>query len=80
MEIRYRQNVPVGQPLRVVGRAVKSRGRTATATGAIYGQDDALLAEADILLVDVPSDVVGSVDLAALGWQVYEESDEGIGK
>jgi acyl-coenzyme A thioesterase PaaI-like protein len=75
MEIRYRQNVPVGEPLRVVGRALKSKGRTATATGAIYGQDGALLAEADVLLVNVPSDVVGSVDLAALGWRVYDEND-----
>jgi len=80
MEIRYRQNVPVGKPLRVVGRAVKNRGRTATATGAIYDLDGALLAEADLLLVDVPSDVVGSVDLAALGWRVYEDNDEDVGK
>jgi uncharacterized protein (TIGR00369 family) len=80
LEIRYRQNVPVGQPLRVVGRAVKSKSRTATASGAIYDQDGALLAEADVLLVDLPSDVAGSVDLEALGWRVYEENDQGIGE
>ena len=78
MEIRYRQNVPVGQPLRVVGRALKSKGRMATAAGAIYDQDGALLAEADVLLVNVPTDVVGSVDLAALGWRVYGDNGEGI--
>jgi len=34
-----------------------------------------MLAEADALLVDVPSDVLESVDLDELGWQVYEEGE-----
>ena len=29
--------------------------------------------EAEALLVDMPSDVLQSTDLDALGWQVYEE-------
>jgi acyl-coenzyme A thioesterase PaaI-like protein len=73
LEVRYRKNVPVGQPLRIVGRAEKSKGRTATATAAIYDQYDAVLAEADALLVDVPLDILGGVDLSALGWKVYED-------
>jgi len=73
LQIRYRQNVPVGQPLRIVGRAQKSKGRTATATGTIYAQNGAVLAEADVLLIDVPADVRDGVDLQALGWRVYEE-------
>jgi len=72
LEVRYRKNVPVGQPLRIVGRAEKSKGRTATATAAIYDQDGAVLAEADALLVDVPTDVFSNVDLAELGWRVYD--------
>ena len=74
LEVRYRQNVPVGEPLRLVGRAARSKGRTATATGEIYGPEGILLAEADALLVNVPEDVVATVDLEALGWKVYEES------
>jgi uncharacterized protein (TIGR00369 family) len=77
LEIRYRQNVPIGQPLRIVGRAVKSKARTATANGTIYDQNSAILAEADVLLVNVPSDVVGSVDLEELGWRVYEDEEIG---
>jgi acyl-CoA thioesterase FadM len=73
LEVRYRQNVPVGQPLRIVGRATRSKGRTATAVGEIYGPGDVLLAEADALLVDVPEDVIKDADLEALGWKVYEE-------
>ncbi len=76
LEVRYRQNVPVGVPLRLVGRAGKSRSRVATATGELYGPDGALLAEAEALLVNVPDEVVGSVDLDALGWRVYEEAED----
>jgi acyl-coenzyme A thioesterase PaaI-like protein len=72
MEIRYRKNVPVGKPLRLVGRAGKNKGRTATAIGAIYDAEDELLAEAEVLLVDVPTKMLGRTDLEALGWKVYE--------
>jgi uncharacterized protein (TIGR00369 family) len=75
MEIRYRRNVPVGQPLRLVGKAGVSKRRTATATSAIYDQDGNLLAEADALLVNVPNDMVDGIDLEALGWKVYSDTD-----
>ena len=73
MDIRYRKNVPVGQPLKIVGRAVKSRGRTATAAATVLGPDGEILAEAELLLVDVPEGVVDSVDLQAIGWKVYDD-------
>ena len=73
MDIRYRKNVPVGQPLKIVGRAVKSRGRTATAAATVLGPDGEILAEAELLLVDVPEGVVDSVDLEAIGWKVYDD-------
>lgn len=72
LNVRYRKNIPVGQPLRLVGRAGQSRGRTAVSTGEIYGPDDCLLAEADALLIEVPTNIVDSVDLDALGWKIYE--------
>lgn len=73
LEIRYRQNVPVGRPLRLVGKAGKSKGRLATATAFIYDEEDRLLAEADALLIDVPEEMLGGTDLEALGWKVYPE-------
>jgi acyl-coenzyme A thioesterase PaaI-like protein len=73
LDIRYRKNVPVGQPLHLVGRAGKSRGRTATSHAMIYGPDGVLLAEADALLVDLPDESLERADLEALGWKVYEE-------
>ena len=76
MEVRYRQNVPVGQLLHLVGKVGKSRGRTASSTASIYNAKGELLAEADVLLVDVPDSTLASVDLEALGWKVYPEGDE----
>lgn len=73
LEVRYRQNVPVGQPLRLVGRVGKSKARTATATSAIYLQDGTLLAEAEVLLVDIPDLKFSNADLEAIGWKVYPE-------
>jgi acyl-coenzyme A thioesterase PaaI-like protein len=73
LELRYRRNVPVGQPLHLVGKALKSKGRTATASGQIFGPDGALLAEAEALLVDVPGEALDADILDALGWRVYPE-------
>jgi acyl-coenzyme A thioesterase PaaI-like protein len=73
LDVRYRKNVPVGQPLRILGHAGKSRERTATATGQIFGPDGELLAEAEAVLVNVPDEIKDGVDLDALGWKVYPD-------
>lgn len=47
METTFRKAVPLGEPLKAVGRVTSHRGRLATAEGRIYlAQDDTLLAEA----------------------------------
>lgn len=73
LDIRYRQNVPTGQPLHMIGRAGKLKERTAKASAKLYGPDGSLLAEANALLVNVSDDVEGAIDLDALGWKVYPE-------
>jgi len=73
LDIRYRKNVPVAQPLRIVGKAGLRKKRTATANGAIYDQEGNLLAQAEVLLVNVPDEMVESVDLDALGWKIYPQ-------
>ena len=73
LEIRYRQNVPVGRPLRLVGRAGKNKVRVATAKSAIYASDGTLLAEAEALLIDVPESMLSGVNLEELGWKVYPD-------
>jgi acyl-coenzyme A thioesterase PaaI-like protein len=73
LNIRYRKNVPIGQPLRIIGHAGKSKGRMAVATGEIFGPDDELLAEAEALLINVPDQIVDQVDLENIGWKVYPD-------
>ena len=76
LEIRFRKNVPVGEPLRVVGQVEKSKSRMASSTGKIYGPDGDLLAEAKALLINLPEDAIKDVDLEALGWKVYQDGVE----
>lgn len=73
LNVRYRRNVPIGQPLRIVGRVDKSKSRSATSKAAIHGSDGTILAEAEALLIDLPKEVLGAADLDALGWKVYPD-------
>lgn len=74
LEIKYRQNVPVGEPLRITGKAGRARGKVAEAWGAIYlARTDALLAEGNALLIDVPGNQLDEIHLEELGWRVYPE-------
>lgn len=74
LEIRYRHNVPIGQRLRLIGKAGKSRGKTAEAWAGIYlAEGGALLAEGNALLIDVRQEGFDLERLGELGWQVYPE-------
>lgn len=73
LDIRYRKNVPVGQPLRLVGKAVRSKPHAAVACSWLYDSDGNVLAEAEALLVDVPEGTVDMNNLEAFGWRVYED-------
>jgi acyl-coenzyme A thioesterase PaaI-like protein len=73
MTVRYRQHVPIGEPLRIIGCALKNRSNSATSKATIYNSEGEILAEAEGLLIDVPSDTLESTDLEALGWRVYPD-------
>ena len=74
LEIKYRQNVPIGQPLHLIGKAGRSRGTSAEAWAGVYlEQTSELLAEGTVLLVDVRPDRFDLSRLDDLGWQVYPE-------
>jgi uncharacterized protein (TIGR00369 family) len=72
IEIRYRQPVPTETPLRAVGWRVKQRERVATAKAEIRTLDGTLLAEADLLLTNMPSAALKPSEADRLGWRVYE--------
>jgi acyl-coenzyme A thioesterase PaaI-like protein len=72
LDIRYRKPVPVEVPLTLVGTLVQDRGRIALVQSQIRLSDGAIAAEADITLLEMPSEVEADT-LEALGWKVYPD-------
>jgi acyl-coenzyme A thioesterase PaaI-like protein len=74
LEVKYRKNVPIGRQLKIIGKAGKSKSRSAEAWGGIYdAETHELLAEGTTLLMDVPADQFDRSRLSELGWKVYPE-------
>ena len=73
LEVKFRKNVPIGQPLKIIGRAGKSRGKMAEGWAGNYDQEGTLLAEATTLLVNVPGEMLDMSILEELGWKVYPD-------
>jgi uncharacterized protein (TIGR00369 family) len=70
MEIKYRQPVPTGEKLQLVGRIVRLRGRLGKATGEVILPDGTLAVESALTLANVPVEMLSNVDLEALGWRI----------
>ena len=73
MEVKYRKNVPIGVPLKIVGKASKAKKRTAEGWAGIYDPDGTLLAEATTLLINVPDETLDAANLEELGWKIYPD-------
>ncbi len=74
LEVKYRKNVPVGRKLKIIGKAVRSKARSAEAWAGIYdAETEELLAEGTTLLMNVPSEQFDASKLNELGWKVYPE-------
>ena len=74
LEVKYRQNVPIGKLLKIVGKAGKSKSKSAEAWAGIYdAETNELLAEGNTLLINVPDEQFDKSKLNALGWKVYPE-------
>ena len=72
LEVKYRKNVPIGKPLRLVGRAGQDKGRSAESWAGIYDAESGeLLAEGNTLLVNVPEEKLAVTNPAEMGWKVY---------
>lgn len=72
LEVKYRQPVPTGQPLRGVGKLLQLKSKRATARAEIRNGADEVLAEAELLLSDVPGGIYNFSDADRLGWRVYD--------
>ena len=74
LEVKYRQNVPIGKLLKIVGKAGKTKSKSAEAWAGIYNAEtNELLAEGNTLLINVPDDQLDKSKLNELGWKVYPE-------
>ena len=73
IEVKYRNNVPLGVPLKIIGKACKTRRKMAEGWAGIYNEDGTLLAEANTLLIDVPEGALDKSILEELGWKVYPD-------
>lgn len=73
IEIKYRKNIPIGEPLRIVGKAIRSREKTAEGWAGIYNMNNELLAEATSLLIDIPDLQITQSEREILGWKVYPD-------
>ena len=74
LDVKYRKNVPIGKLLKIIGKASRSRSRSAEAWAGIYDSEtNELLAEGNVLLMDVPADQFDTSRLEELGWKVYPE-------
>lgn len=74
LEVKYRQNVPIGKPLRIVGKSVRAKARSAEAWAGIYDSErNELLVEGTTLLMNIPDERFDRSKLDELGWKVYPE-------
>jgi uncharacterized protein (TIGR00369 family) len=75
INIRYRRPVPVGEPLKLVGRVKEDRGRIGTATGEIYDRTGKLLADAEVVMAAIPEELQEQAAVALEDWKVYPDEE-----
>ncbi len=74
IEVKYRRNVPIGRPLKIIGKVIKTKARAAEAWAGIYdAATDELLAEGTTLLMNAPAEQFDKTRFDELGWKVYPE-------
>jgi acyl-coenzyme A thioesterase PaaI-like protein len=73
LEVKYRKNVPIGQPLKIIGKAGKSKRKAAEGWAGIFDENNNLLAEAKTLLINVPQETLDTANLEQLGWKIYPD-------
>lgn len=76
LNVRYRKPVPTETPLTIIGKAGSRRGRVSEAHSEIHGPDGEVLAEAELVLVDIPEEQLADVNPKEMGWQVYPDEEE----
>ncbi|MCA2002233.1 MAG: PaaI family thioesterase [Chloroflexi bacterium] len=74
LEVKYRKNVPIGKPLKIIGKAVRSKRNLAESWAGIYDAESGeLLAEGVTVSINAPKDQFDLSRLEELGWKVYPD-------
>ena len=73
MTLRYRKNVPTGEPLQIIGRIEREGGKASKAMAELRLPDGSLGAEVEVLMVNYPDPFVEGSELERLGWKVYPD-------
>lgn len=74
LEVKYRKNVPIGRKLKIIGKAGRSKSRSAEAWAGIYdAETNELFAEGNVVVIDVPREQLDISQLNELGWKVYPD-------
>ena len=76
LNVRYRKPVPTETPLLAKGWAGKRKGRVSEAHSEIQTLDGDVLAEAELVLVDIPEEQLEEISLEEMGWRVYPDEEE----
>ncbi len=76
LNIRYRKPVHIDTELLLRGHLVKDTGRVATVKGEIYDEAGQVLADVELVMVNIPDQMVQVSDLDMLGWRVYPDEEE----
>ena len=73
MTLRYRKQVPTGEPLQLIGWIEHEGERASRATAEIRLPDGSVGAEVEVLMVDYPEPLVEQGELDRIGWKVYPD-------
>lgn len=73
LTVRYRKPVPIGQPLKLLGEILRTRGRTGVAKAVLRLPDGSIGAEVEAILIDAPFQITEAADFESLGWKVYPD-------
>lgn len=75
MDIRYRKPVPVKKPLIITGELIEEKGSVVRASGKINDEEGQLLAEADVVLVDIPRELKESIAWEPEDWRIVQDGE-----
>lgn len=73
MEIRYKRAIPLGQPLTVVGRAVRETRRLLEAQGEIRLADGSVAVVATATYLPAPKELLAGMEEAVGYWKVFSD-------